>query len=54
MSRGYRKDGKKLGFQKGHKILLGSIPWNKGKIGVQKHSEETKRKISLANLKNRK
>ena len=27
-------------FQKGH------IPWNKGKKGLQKHSEKTKRKIS--------
>ena len=25
------------------------IPWNKGKIGAQKHSEETRRKISEAN-----
>lgn len=56
MPTGFRKDGSKLGFQKGF------VPWNTGnklpkwiidkmvksKIG-KKHSEETKRKIGLAN-----
>lgn len=29
------------------KSLKGKIPWNKGKLGVQKHSDETKAKISM-------
>jgi len=58
MPRGIRKDGSKLGFQKGHSFGFqkgcnppirafqeGHIPWNKGKKGLQKHSEETRRKI---------
>lgn len=28
------------------KSLKGKIPWNKGKKGLQKHSEETRRKMS--------
>ena len=34
--------------QKMRKAKVGCIPWNKGKKGVQKHSEETRRKISQA------
>lgn len=29
---------------------IGRIPWNKGKIGVQKHSEETRRKMSESKI----
>jgi len=29
---------------------MGSIPWNKGMIGIVKSSDETKKKISLANM----
>ena len=27
-------------------VRKGGIPWNKGKTGLQKHSEESKRKMS--------
>ena len=29
-------------------VRKGGIPWNKGKTGLQKHSEESKRKMSEA------
>ena len=32
-------------------FIKGGIPWNKGKVGVQKHSEETKKKISKNNAR---
>jgi len=32
------------------KAHLGKIPWNKGKIGIQKHSPKTKEKIRQASL----
>lgn len=39
------------GFQKGHVSsgggVKGSIPWNKGAIGLRKHTEATKLKMSL-------
>jgi hypothetical protein len=28
--------------------MLGRVPWNKGKKGLQKHSDKTKKKMSLA------
>lgn len=28
----------------------GMIPWNKGKVGLQKHTEETKKRLSIINL----
>ena len=36
---GMRKSDKKAGAPKG------TVPWNKGKTGLQKHSEETRKKI---------
>ena len=30
------------------KKMLGRVPWNKGKKGVQKHSEETRKKMSAS------
>jgi len=42
---------KKLGINRSvSEVMVGNTPWNKGKIGVQKHSEETKIKIRLATL----
>ena len=37
-------------FTKKHRgVSKGNIPWNKGKVGLQKCSTETRRKISKAN-----
>ncbi len=41
--------GKKMSEKAKRKIsktMKGRIPWNKGKTGLQKHTEETKRKMS--------
>jgi group I intron endonuclease len=40
--------------RKNSEAHLGKIPWNKGKIGLQTHSEETKKKISERMKKNNK
>lgn len=36
----------------GNKHRLGKIPWNKGKVGVQTVSDETRRKLSKVRLGN--
>ena len=43
--------GKKMSEKAKRKIsktMKGRIPWNKGKTGLQKHTKETKRKMSDA------
>jgi hypothetical protein len=38
----------------GLKRRTGQIAWNKGKVGLQKHSEETKKKIADSNRRRKK
>lgn len=50
MPKGIYKDHSKM---LGNKHRVGKIPWNKGKKGVQKASEETKRKLRLVRIGNK-
>lgn len=45
--KGHKKSKNASSFQKGNKVCVGRVPWNKGLKGVQKQTEETKIKRGI-------